>query len=126
MDAIFSSKNYAHAKQLLNATALQHKALSSNIANNLTPGYKRVELNKDFYTQLNAASKTGTINDMRAIDPALVIDTKSKTMTPDGNNVDIDRELLEMNKTTVQYQTVAQFISGSIKHLNTAITGRTS
>jgi flagellar basal-body rod protein FlgB len=47
-------------------------------------------------------------------------------MRPDGNTVEIERELLAMNHNAVQHEFLTEMISGNLKQLRMAITGRSS
>lgn len=126
MDALFSSPTHAHAKKLLDATALDIKAIGSNLANAETPGYKRVHVSKSFQAQLNSMIDSGQVSELPNLKPTLEEDPLARTIKPDGNNVEIDSELMELNRASIEYQTMTQLISGSIKRLNLAISGRTS
>ena len=52
-------------------------------------------------------------------------DLNARSVRPDGNSVEIERELLEMNRNTVEYDFLADVVSRNIKQLRMAITGRT-
>ena len=44
----------------------------------------------------------------------------------DGNNVQLDNELLQLGSNELQYETLADFVSNSLGRLKTAITGHTT
>ena len=48
----------------------------------------------------------------------------SKPIRVDGNNVELDKELMHINQNALNYEFLTQSVSGTIKHLNTAIRGR--
>jgi flagellar basal-body rod protein FlgB len=122
IDGLFSNTNYLASKQLLDITQLRHEALASNIANLETPGYKRVDLPKDFSQEFAAHMKAGTLDELST--PALAADSQTTSQRVDGNNVEIDKELTEMSSNTLQYDTLTEFVSASLKQLKVAITGR--
>jgi flagellar basal-body rod protein FlgB len=122
IDGLFSNTNYLASKQLLDITQLRHEALASNIANVETPGYKRVDLPKDFSGEFAAHMKSGTLDELST--PTLVADSQTTSQRMDGNNVEIDKELTEMSSNTLQYDTLTEFVSASLKQLKVAITGR--
>ncbi|MDD5348805.1 MAG: flagellar basal body rod protein FlgB [Chthoniobacteraceae bacterium] len=122
IDGLFSNTNYVASKRLLDMTQLRHEAIASNIANVETPGYKRVDLPKDFSKEFAARLRSGTLDRLRT--PSLVEDTKTTSQRHDGNNVEIDKELLEMSANTTQYDTLTEFVSNSLRQLKVAITGR--
>ncbi len=125
IDPIFHSDNYQLARKLLDASALRQEAIASNIANAETPGYRRLDVSTDFAEQLKARSRTGDLNrDGDELRPTLVQDTRARTVRPDGNSVDIEHELLAMNKNAVEYEFLTEVVSQNIKQLKMAITGR--
>lgn len=119
---IFNQGTYSASKQLLDASVLRHEALASNLANIETPGYKRVDLPKDFEKEFAARLRTGGA----AAAPNLAVDNDAPALRADGNNVSLDHELLAMNRNAAEYDTLTEFVSGSLKQLRVAITGRTA
>jgi len=124
IDRLFASRNYAASKELLDAAALRQEAIASNLANVETPGYKRVDLAPSFAAEFAARMKAGTLAEMPT--PKLVQDTLATSERMDGNNVELDKELLAMGKNGAEFETLADFVSGSLKQLRVAITGRSS
>ena len=120
---MFDQGNYDLAKKMLDATILRHEALASNMANSQTPGYKRIDLDPTFETQLQTLANQGDTEGVKALTPTLQQDMSAHAISPDGNNVQIDTEMIEMNKNTLNYDYLTQFISNNIKHINAAITG---
>ena len=125
IDPIFHSDNYQLARKLLDAASLRQEAIASNIANAETPGYRRLDVSADFAEQLKARSRTGELNgasdDLKA---TLVQDPHARSVRPDGNSVEIEHELLAMNKNAVEYEFLTEVVSKNIKQLKMAITGR--
>ena len=125
IDPIFHSDNYQLARKLLDAAALRSEAIASNIANAETPGYRRLDVSADFAEQLKARTQAGELaGDSDTLRPSLVQDPYARTVRPDGNSVDIENELLAMNKNSVEYEFLTDVVSGNIKQLKLAITGR--
>jgi flagellar basal-body rod protein FlgB len=56
--------------------------------------------------------------------PALSEDRDSVSQRPDGNNIDLDKELLAMSGNSMQFETLGEFVSASLRQLRLAITGR--
>lgn len=124
-DPIFQSQNYHLARKLLDAAALRQEAIASNIANSETPGYRRLEVSNDFAEQLKSRVRAGDFVATRdSVRPTLVQDASARSVRPDGNSVEIERELLAMNKNAVEYEFLSEIVSGNIKQLKMAITGR--
>ncbi len=120
IENLFNQGNYVATKQLLDASILRHEALASNLANIETPGYKRLDISQDFQKEFSAALKSGDSVPM----PKLVQDTATPSQRKDGNNVVLDRELLALNRNGAEYDALTEFVSGSIKQLHLAISGR--
>jgi flagellar basal-body rod protein FlgB len=124
IDPIFQTDNYQLARKLLDGAALRQEAIASNIANAETPGYRRLDISPDFAEQLKARIRNGEMASSSAtIQPTLVQDQFARSVRPDGNSVEIENELLAMNKNAVEYQFLTEVISGNIKQLKMAITG---
>lgn len=127
IDPIFHSTNYQLAAKLLDASALRQEAIASNIANAETPGYRRLDVSTDFAEQLKARTRSGELNTAGdQLRPTLVQDNRARTTRPDGNSVDIEHELLSMNKNAVEYEFLTEVVSRNIKQLKMAITGRST
>jgi flagellar basal-body rod protein FlgB len=122
IEALFNGGNYVGSKQLLDATTLRHEALAANIANIETPGYKRVDLPKNFAEEFAAHLCAGQTQ--CSPQPALVEDTTATSRRLDGNNVELDKELLAMSNNSMQFDTLTEFVSSSLRQLKLAITGR--
>lgn len=121
IEKLFNQGNYAATKQLLDAGIVRHEALASNLANIETPGYKRLDLPPDFQKDLVSRMNSGG----KGIPPILIPDTASPAKGKDGNNVVLDHELMAMNRNAAEYDALTEFVSGSIKQLRVAVTGRT-
>lgn len=97
---------------------LKQKVISDNIANSETPGYKSKHV--QFEQILNEAvqGKNGRSERFQAI-----VTTDAATSTrPDGNNVDMEKENLELWQTYAQYTYLTQKIADDFKNLRYVIT----
>lgn len=125
VDPIFQSDNYQLARKLMDASVLRQEAIAANIANAETPGYKRVDVAPDFAAQLRARLESGELSTKASsLTPALMEDHNARAVRPDGNSVEIERELLEMNRNSVEYDFLTEIVSRNIKQLKMAISGR--
>ena len=133
-DRIFSDTISALSKSL-NLRSIQHKALSSNIANMDTPNYKAVELDVAEKMAHNKGSAPG-LRLMRTRAGHLPFrsdrtdNLKLKAVRPpalslrgDGNTVDIDRTMGKLAENTLLYNAAAQLISKKFKGLKNVIKG---
>jgi len=116
---------------LLDVKIKRYELISNNLANVDTPGYKRYDISFEelLKNRLNKRSiPLTTTNDKH-------IDTKKQLMDikptiyreqeysyrNDNNNVDIDKEMVEMVKNTFSYNIISEQISKNFKILQTAI-----
>ena len=124
IDPIFQTDNLQLARKLLDAAALRQEAIASNVANAETPGYRRLDVAPDFAKQLKASVSRGdTGSSIASLRPQLAEDTTARSMRPDGNTVEIERELLAMNRNAVEYDYLSEVVSNNLKQLKVAITG---
>lgn len=126
IDALFSQSNYVVAKKMLDATALRHEAIASNLANLETPGYKRLDLAPAFADELQRAAASGNNRQVAGLQPALAPDPNATALRPDGNTVQLETELLALNQNTLQHTLETQLVTGSLLKLRLAITGRSA
>jgi flagellar basal-body rod protein FlgB len=109
-------------EDLLTWTSKRQQALGANLANMDTPGYHATDYSFD---QQLATIDLATTSSMHiapqdSSSPARIYeeDTKSK---PNGNNVDLEREMSEITKNGLQYITLVQYLNQKIKTLRSAI-----
>lgn len=127
IDPIFHSDNYQLARKLLDAAVLREEAIASNIANAETPGYHRLDIAPDFAVQLKNRMAAGDLAaNADRIRPQLAEDLTARSLRPDGNTVEIERELIAMNENAIQHEFLTEIISGNLKQLRLAITGHSS
>lgn len=126
IEPVFQSDNYLIARKLLDASVLRQEAIASNIANAETPGYKRIDLASDFTSTLRSKLDSGSSakSILDGTQPKLAQDVHARTQRPDGNTVEVEKELLEMNRNSVEYDFLTELVSRNIKQLRLAITGR--
>ncbi len=121
---LYEQENYLVAKKLLDATHLRHETLANNLANVETPGFKRRDLPKTFSVELRRAVERKDFRRVKSLLPRSREDLQAKPVRMDGNTVQLDEELLAMNRNALNYEYLTQMVSGSIKELNLAIKGR--
>lgn len=131
---LFGSATRQLLYKSLDANAMRSRAISQNIANAMTPGYERVEV--DFEEQVRRAMKI-QVDGTRTDDEHLEIGRKASLKRVDAfsyrpydptnpgelNNVDIDIENAKMAENQIQYNFNIEF-SGFEKYM-AAIKGQT-
>ena len=106
----------------------RHEVLANNVANAETPGYKRLDLG--FRSALaEATSKGPTLltTSPRHISPSrpsqeFRLGQDLSAITPDGNSVDIDREMGEVSTNALYYSAVSAQLNAYLSLLRKAIT----
>lgn len=125
IEPIFQTDNYQLARKLLDASVLRQEAIATNIANAETPGFRRLDLAPDFAVQLKSRLASGDFaSHADLVRPMLAEDPTARSIRPDGNTVELERELLAMNRNSVEYDYLSEVVSSNLKQLKMAITGR--
>ncbi len=119
----------------LDASTLRNKAISQNLANTMTPGYKRKEV--DFEDQLRKimdqkltgnTTQSGHIPIGKGMDlsqlQAKAFEPQDEALPGDINNVDIDMEGAKLAENQILYNYLIKF--AGFDKFNTAISGRQS
>ena len=124
IDQILERENYVLAKKMLDVSQARHEAISGNLANAETPGYKRVDIKANFPDELKKLAESNDVESISKLQTRLETDLNSPIVRPDGNNVQLDSELLKMSENAMQYEFLTQYTANSMKRIKTAITGR--
>lgn len=135
LDKIFSSVNTL--QNGLNASWLRNEVISDNIANVDTPGFKASHVRfEDLMAEavgLGEGSLEMAVTDTNhiptsgggridSVEPEIVRDDTTTTRM-DGNNVNIDNEMVELAKNSINYYTTVSKVNSEFRKLNTAING---
>lgn len=117
----------------LDASVIKEKAISNNLANVDTPGYKKVNVSfEDQFRQLLKANEKTVLKTSHPlhVQPNQKIDLTPSieilnefTMRNDGNNVDVDTEISEQVKNSLYYNALITNLNSELRLLQTAITG---
>lgn len=127
LESMYASANYQASKALLDLTAQRHQALTGNLANVDTPGYRRKDVDPSFRAELEKSLQAGDVEAIRRTGtPEIREEGGGKATRPDGNNVSLDRELMLINQNALEYEALTQFVSSSLDRMKLAITGRNS
>lgn len=121
---MFTGTNYLLARKMLDYTSLRQEALASNLANASVAGYKRVDVAPSFQAELAKAVETGTSDAFKDIEPKLAMDTSTRTTRGDGNNVEMDKELMLMNSNATSQEYVVRYMNYNYQLTRSAISGQ--
>ncbi len=128
------TKSLARLEQALDIRSERHEVITSNIANQDTPGFKAKSL--DFKAALQSA-EGGTLSlqptttnqaHLRAADGAqkpfadqITLSAADRAKRLDGNTVNAEKEMTRLAENTFMYQTAAQLIAGKFRGLKNII-----
>ena len=108
----------------------RNAAISNNIANVDTPGYKRQDVS--FETELQHALKASKYRSLdtkvaeanlhlNRLEPRVYTDIPNWSYRMDKNNVDIDTENVELASNQIKYNGITNSIDNEFKNLKTVI-----
>lgn len=129
---IFDSPFFNVMQKGLDATTLRQRVIANNVANINTPGFKKSYVSFEDQLQValksNGASLKGTHplhleTSNNNINPQ-VKQVKDTTMRYDGNNVDVDEEMVNLSAATIEYDIIAQGLIDRFNVLGIVIGGR--
>ena len=107
--------------RLLDTASMRHRVISNNLANVNTPGFHRQEVS--FEEAFARELQRGGEDRASAVLPR-VIESQTGVVRQDGNNVDLDKEMGDLSKNALMFNTVTQLLAGQISSMRTAITGK--
>ncbi|MEM7314783.1 MAG: flagellar biosynthesis protein FlgB [Planctomycetota bacterium] len=103
----------------IDISSLRHKVISHNLANSNTPEFhaSHVEFQDALIREMkNAKPDPASIKEK-------VAETEGLRERFDGNNVDMDQQISQMDKNAILYQTYTQIMATKISMMRTAING---
>lgn len=131
---LFNETTHVALGKALDAAALRQRVTADNMANLNTPGFKRSEVR--FEEMLQRALGSNPALPLRRTDPRhFGGEGNLETMTPraepvrttsmraDGNNVDLDREMVTLATNTIAYRAASQMLGDRLAKLSLVING---
>lgn len=131
--SLFTDDAMRAATLALKGLTNRQKVISHNLANVDTPGFSAKQV--DFETTLKrnlsqggkismAKTSQGHIDSTSSLSNFNATSNKAGgTFREDGNNVDVDTELLDMSETNIKYQAISQEISKKLLLLKSIAQG---
>jgi len=122
-----SDSGLVRMEKALDFLARRQEMLAANVANLSTPGYKSVDVRfesvlDDELSNLRLIRTSPRHFEVVVPDPELkAFEVEGLPAGADGNNVELDRELLQMALNRVRFQMSAQAATSRIQTLKTAI-----
>ena len=109
---------------MLDATVLRQEAIASNLANVETPHYKRVDVSPTFASELSQAISSGSPAAVSSIKATIVVDQNAVAQNRDGNSVQLEKEMMYLQKNMVAHHLQTQMLTGTFDKLRAAISMR--
>lgn len=123
----FSSSIYNKLKTNMDISVKRKEVLSNNFANINTKGYKRFDLvlNKELGQDILNMKKTtyNHIDNVQNQDDFKVVKDTSGTMRNDGNNVDLDTEMINIASNAILYNALVTQINNELSMKTSVIKG---
>lgn len=131
---IFNDSTTKIIEKSLNTASLRQEVLANNLANVNTPRFKRSAVEFESILQKAISEKGGmplvrthpkhfpTKSTLDEIKPQVVLDN-STTMRADGNNVDVDQEMVYLAQNSIMYNTLIELKNGKSEMLRSVIRG---
>ncbi len=115
---MFDSLSFRAMESGIAAMKMREEAIVHNLANVETPGFKAQEVS--FRDVLEQERNGGTIGRYNFV--ATVSTDETTEMRPDGNNVDVDKQNVELVSTYFQTAALYQKISGTFSNVRYVLT----
>lgn len=121
--------SYQIIKNGLDASALRQKIISSNISNVNTPGYKSSRVDFENVLQKAMTGRGSLVKthvkhiglDEVSEVTAKVVTTEGHTMDENGNNVDIDREMVNLAANEIYYNALIEQVNRKLSGMSYVI-----
>jgi flagellar basal-body rod protein FlgB len=107
--------------RLIDTAALRHRVIANNLANVNTPGFQRKEVS--FEEAFAREMQRGGPSRAAEVQPR-VVESQGGAVRQDGNSVDLDKEMGDLNKNALLFNAAVQLLIGEIAGMKLAITGR--
>ncbi len=122
---IIDSANLNLLKKGLDGLWLRQQVTMENIANYSTPGYKSKFVDFESFLKSNLESTdkktTSEINNQINSSKVIIEENGNQTLRLDGNNVDLEKENLQLAKTQFQYMYTVSEINSYFSKLKSVI-----
>jgi flagellar basal-body rod protein FlgB len=122
---MFGDSMITGLQQALNRSSLTQQVIAQNIANVDTPNYKAQEVTfNQALTDALSAKKTDSRDfSFSTEDQTRIVTDNSTSLQNNGNNVDIDKEMVNMAKNQLNYQAYSEAISRKLNQYSIVLGG---
>ena len=107
-------------QEMMSRAQEQQRVISHNIANVNTPNYRAQDIRFATALQDIVAGKESSAPG----ETGATFEVQGLQVREDGNNVDIDRELVNLDKNMLMFKSFSEMLAAKLSMLRTAITSR--
>lgn len=118
IENLFSGK-LSNLQEALDRTTRRHSLLADNLANVNTPGYKRQDI--DFNIVLNSKLNPKGVRQRDMQEKLAQQASDNTSLRLDGNNVDMEREVMAVTETELRYETLTGLTQSYFSELKNVI-----
>ncbi len=118
IENLFSGR-LANLQTAMDRTTQRHSLIADNLANVNTPGYKRKDI--DFNVVLDAKMNPSKVLQQTLRDKQAQIASDQTSLRVDGNNVDMEREVMSMSETELRFETLTGLTASYFSELKSVI-----
>lgn len=111
-DQILNTTSVQVLKKLQDYTVLKQKVIANNIANVETPGFRAKDVS--FKDEFAKALRDGEFEKAFSLEPK-VYERNDISVRNDGNNVDIEKEMIELQKNRMKYEVYVELLKNRFK-----------
>ncbi len=117
-------------ERTLDVRAARHEVISSNIANEETPGYRArdVDFEKELKSSMNRSSLRPVVTHAGHISGSLPLSSDVRIVVSDdrkagldGNTVSLEKEMVKVTENTMMYRTAVSMLSKKFQIIRDAI-----
>jgi len=122
----FLFKDVDYQESFLDFLRVKNHSILSNLANAETPFYKRLKvelINNDEEMPLKTTLPQHISNKSSNPFAYRIVQDKTGLIGNDRNNVSVEKEMVELEKVALKYETVLKFMQGKFSSLDMVIKG---
>jgi flagellar basal-body rod protein FlgB len=119
IDKIFNIGSNQVVKKVLDYSATRQRVIANNIANVETPGFKAKDVS--FEKEFMNALKNNDVERALEIQPS-VYETDNISLRNDGNNVDLEKEIVSLEKNRSTFDIFGEIIKRNYRNIRDLFT----
>jgi flagellar basal-body rod protein FlgB len=120
LDQLFGGSAFVATTKALDAASLRHQVIANNLANVNTPGFKSRKV--QFENALSKAIRQPGSGAIASVRPQVTTDS-STSERQDGNNVDMESEMVDLAANQIKFEALSQQVSNLFTQLKSVIKG---